>query len=182
MADRREIAKLKRLTAPPPDRTTYRGFLETGQAIAKYVRLGRFPNAIVAVETNRVLRVRLHTPACGFVSPLALLTAQPGERHPTTGRGVVTGVIWFEGGVCPIPGCGPKGGQVTVFRPSGRVVAQQRVHWPRPFSFILRPGRYELNVGGRMRYDYPMNCRPGRVLVRRGQTVAVDVQTGCGIP
>jgi hypothetical protein len=180
--DERLVGKLRDLTPPPAERRLYAGFLEGGQAIAKDVRLRVFPDAIFNVETNQYVRSRLHAPPCGFVTRLALLTAQPGERHPNGSRGVATGVIWFEGGVCPVPGCGPKGGRVTVFKPSGRSVAHEQVRWPGPFSFALPAGRYQLYAGMRLPPHNSPNCQPANAVIQPDRTIAVDVETGCGIP
>ncbi len=83
--------------------------------------------------------------------------------------------------MCPKPGCGSTGGLVTVFQPSGRVVAHATLRAGAHFRFVLAPGRYELNAGTRLKYDYPLNCPPVTALVRPGRTTQAVVTDGCGV-
>jgi hypothetical protein len=110
------------------------------------------------------------------------LTACGGtHRRVQRGTGAVTGVVKIAGPMCPRQGCGSAAGLVVVFNRSGRVVDREHVRGARHFRFVLAPGRYELNAGGRLRYKYPLNCPPRSALVRPGRTTRVNVKDGCGI-
>jgi hypothetical protein len=97
--------------------------------------------------------------------------------------GVLTGEIRFVGGITPRGGIGPKPGRVIVFTTSGHLVASQRVDRGNHlhYRFVLPPGRYGVNAGSRVRYDYPLNCRPRLASVRSGRISTINVYDGCGI-
>lgn len=111
----------------------------------------------------------------------ALASAQAtGHRR----MGILSGEIRAAGAVCPRGGCGPKAGRVTVFTPSGRVIAHQHVgkadHFR--FRFVLPPGSYELNAGHRLTgHHLPADCPPSRARVQPDRTTRMNVHTYCRV-
>lgn len=98
-------------------------------------------------------------------------------------KGVITGTIRGEGGVCPRHGCGPQSGQVTVFTPSGQVVAHEYVRQGHRFRFLLPAGQYKLNAGKRLKpHHLPYDCPPRTAVVRPSRTTHLNVHTWCGVP
>lgn len=96
------------------------------------------------------------------------------------GRGVVAGQIYADVGLCGSNGCGPRGGLVTVFEPSGRVVAHELVRNARGFSFVLPAGRYELELATRL-LTRAACAPPSEAVVRPGQTTRINVHASCGV-
>ena len=100
------------------------------------------------------------------------------------GRGVLTGAIIFVGGPLPLPPGKqrpPAAGLISVFSPSGRVVARAELRTGERFRFALPAGHYELNAGATLRFHFPNNCRPKNARVDVGRTTLTNVDAGCGI-
>ncbi|HWF26297.1 MAG TPA: hypothetical protein VG275_12655 [Solirubrobacteraceae bacterium] len=124
--------------------------------------------------------------AAAIVALAAALFAASGPRAAAgqpritrAQRGILIGVVRFDGG----PGLLQNvGGEVSLFRPDGHLVARERVTAGHEFRFRARPGRYLLNAGRQLDYKRPLGCSPSSARVRGGRTTYVVAWTGCGIP
>lgn len=134
----------------------------------------RSPSSISARAASLVALLAAATLGAGCG---ALASATPSVHDP----GIVAGQIREVG---PLPSRGGMAGWVTVFKPSGQVVAREHMgkadHFR--FRFVLPPGRYKLNSGGRLRGDHlPDNCAAIQVRVRSDRTTHVNVHTYCHV-
>ena len=108
-----------------------------------------------------------------------------GPAHAgVAGRGVLTGAINFVGGPVPLPPGKqrpPAAGLISVFNPSGRVVAQPSCEPESVFASHSQRVSTQLNAGATLRFHFPDNRRPKNARVDVGRTTVTNVDAGCGI-
>jgi hypothetical protein len=95
--------------------------------------------------------------------------------------GELTGAIRRSGGPAPLPGHPRRmlGGMVSVFAPTGRLVARHKVAAGHRFRFSLVPGRYLINAGTVLHPKH--GCPPRQVIVRADRTTHAEAHVGCNI-
>jgi hypothetical protein len=116
---------------------------------------------------------------------VALIASAAATGSVARAHGKIIGTIELGGGPAAPPGTSRPalGGEVSVFRADGRLVARLHVRAGHRFEFALRPGSYWLNAGRRLHYQsVKEGCPPVKARVRSGTTTRTHVYVGCGVP
>jgi len=158
---------------------------------------GQLPSTFSSLPclTGRValafaLTVALALPTVGY----SIAGAKPGHRHAARHRakkGALTGKVLrpqrgpsceplHPGGpppTCPPPRLVPGAGVVTLYGPSGKVVARTSVRAGHHFRYVLRAGSYRLTVAPSTTGSV---CGQESAMVKSRQTTRQDVV--CNVP
>ncbi len=111
-----------------------------------------------------------------ILRPVTTYLQQPLARAAKAHDGFITGEIFVDGGPTRPDGRlkGPAAGTVSVFSPSGKLVAREHVRNGQYFHFALPAGRYNLSAG--------TDCRPTAVVLPVGRTTRANAAVGCTTP